>query len=204
MSQISKECEKAASTLTSFIENRKMPIEVLAGAKGLAIFSAFRAGMYFAGSSGSGVVVARLPNGTWSPPSGFSVKSGGVGFVYGVDVFDCVCVLNTQAAVDAYTSPEFKVGGRVDFAAGPVGGKFDAGETPPVWTYTKSRGVYGGVTFDGTSIKEQMKANTEFFGEPVAAANILQGKVQDQKGSTQWPAGAEALTIALESVAKRG
>ena len=156
--------------------------------------------MWLAGTAGSGVVVARLPDGSWSPPSGFSVRSGGVGVVYGVDYYDCVCVLNTKAAVDAYTSPEFSVGGRMDFAAGPVGGKKDVGDAPPVWTYTKSRGLYGGVTLDGTVIQEQEKANAEFYGSAVTAAQVLQGAVEAHKEPKQWPLGAEKLMGALKSV----
>lgn len=52
--------------------------------------------MYLTGNGGSGLVSSRLPNGSWSPPSAFSVRTGSVGLAYGVDVYACVCVLNTQ------------------------------------------------------------------------------------------------------------
>jgi lipid-binding SYLF domain-containing protein len=81
------------------LDKGKIPKQAIADARGVAIFTGFRAGMYLAGAGGSGVVVARLPDGSWSPPSAFSVRSGSFGIVYGVDVYDCVCVLNTQAAV---------------------------------------------------------------------------------------------------------
>lgn len=151
--------------------------------------------MYLAGSGGSGVIVARLPDGTWSPPSAFSVRSGGIGLVGGVDLYDCVCILNTQAAVDAYSKPEMKIGGTV---AGPIGGSADMKEVKPVWTYTKSRGLYGGLTVDGTVIKEKPEANAEFYGSEVTAAQILQGKIEVQDGATKWPAGAEQLTEVLK------
>ena len=155
--------------------------------------------MCFAGTAGTGVVLARLPDGTWSPPSAFSVRSGGIGIVYGVDVFDCVCVLNTKAAVDTYSSSEFNLNGRLDLVAGPIGGKMGDGESSPVWTYTRSRGLYGGVTLESTGFKEQRKANAEFYGETITAAQILQGAVQAQKDSTQWPMGANKLMTTLKS-----
>ena len=155
--------------------------------------------MYFAGTAGTGIIVARLSDGTWSPPSAFSVRSVGVGLVYGVDVFDCICVLNTQAAVDAYQQSGVNLGGRMDLAAGPVGGKVDMREAKPVWTYTRSRGLYGGLTLDGTVIKEQSKANAEFFGDTITAAQVLQGTVKPQDGSTQWPVGANKLMATLKS-----
>lgn len=150
-----------------------------------------------AASGGSGIVIARLPDGTWSPPSAFSVRSGGVGLVYGIEVYDCVCVLNTDAAVQAYSKPEMKLDGSVGFAAGPVGGSFDAKkELKPVWTYTKSKGLYGGVTIDGTSIKERGDANADFYGRKVSAEQILKGDVS--VGSGKWPAGARQLVEVLK------
>ena len=213
MPNLNKECDKVASTLLSFVgrlvnspsipatdtsvEEGKLPPEAITNAKGLAIFSAFRAGMMFAGTAGSGVVVARLADGSWSPPSVFSVKSGGFGLVYGVNYFDCVCVLNNEAAVDAYRSPEVTLGGRLDLAAGPVGGALNTGKTSPLWTYTRSRGLYGGVALDGTSIKEQREANAESYGKNIAAAQILRGK------GVQWPAGASKLRSALVTLDQR-
>ena len=108
-------------------------------------------------------------------------------------MYDCVCLLNTQAAVDAYTKPEMKMGGAVALAAGPVGGNLNVGDVKPVWTYTKSKGIYGGVTVDGTMIKERPDANAAFYGSKVTAEQILKGNVEAQQEATKWPAGASRL-----------
>jgi lipid-binding SYLF domain-containing protein len=162
--------------------------------------------MYFAGAGGSGVVIARLPDGTWSPPSAFSVRSGSFGLVYGVDVYDCVCVLNTQEAVNAYTQPEMNLGNTVAVAAGPLGGTPDVQgkEVKPVWTYTKSKGLYGGLTVDGTVIKEKPDANAEFYGQKVTTAQILSGEVKAQSGASRWPAGSSQLTEVLKRAEGKG
>ena len=194
-SDLSPECEKSARILKSFIstclnllypcyistnktDKNKIPSNVIADAKGLAIFTGFRAGMYFAGAGGSGIVIARLPGGTWSSPSAFSVRSGSVGLVYGIDVYDCICVLNTAEAVDVYKKSEVNLGGAVALAAGPLGGSVNVGDVKPVWTYTKSRGVYGGLTVDGTVIKEKKDVNAGFYGREVSSGEILEGVVQ--------------------------
>lgn len=143
--------------------------------------------MYLAGAGGSGIVVARLPDGSWSPPSAISVRSGGFGLVYGVDVYDCVCVLNTTAALEAYTKSEVNLGGAVSLAAGPIGGTANIGDVKPVWTYTKSRGIYGGLTVDGTVIKERSETNASFYGAKVTAEQILRGEVQTQTAADKWP-----------------
>ncbi|KAI1145364.1 hypothetical protein F4825DRAFT_444096 [Nemania diffusa] len=100
----------------------KIPPSVLASAKGLAIFTTFRTGLHVSGAGGSGVVVARLPDGSWSPPAGFLVHTLGAGLVLGIDVYDCVCVLTTKKAVDAFASrARFSLGGEIAVVAGPVG-----------------------------------------------------------------------------------
>lgn len=184
-------------------DNGKIPREAIVNAKGLAIFSGFRAGMYLAGAGGSGVVVARLPDGTWSPPSAFSVRSGSIGLVGGVAVYDCVCVLNTQAAVDAYTKPEVTLGGSVAVAVGPMNTS-DVKDAKAVWTYTKSLGLYGGLTVDGTSIKANPDANEDFYGARKTTAQILEGEVEARAGAGNWPAGAKTLVEVLKMAAGEG
>lgn len=154
--------------------------------------------MYLAGNGGSGVVVARLPDGSWSPPSAFSVAAGGIGIVYGIDVYDCICVLNTKEAVEAYTKPEAQLGVGLLLAAGPVGGTADVAnvmhDVKPLWTYTKSKGIYGGLTVDGTIIRERPDANAEFYRTKATAAQILSGGVAGGK----WPLGGEQLSELLK------
>lgn len=154
--------------------------------------------MYLAGAGGSGVVVARLPDGSWSPPSAFSVRSGSFGIVYGVDVFDCVCVLNTQAAVDAYTKAEVNLGAALALAAGPVSATSKNRQAEPVWVYTKSKGFYGGLTVDGTVISQRPETNADFYGSKITSDQILSGAVMPQNEATKWPAGASRLTESLK------
>lgn len=100
----------------------KIPASVIASAKGLAIFTTFRTGLHISGAGGSGVVVARLPDGSWSPPAGFLVHTLGAGLMVGIDVYDCVCVLTTSAAVDAFARrARVSLGGEIAVVAGPVG-----------------------------------------------------------------------------------
>jgi SH3 domain-containing YSC84-like protein 1 len=186
---LTKECDRAASILKSFVDKKKIPASVIANAKGIAIFTGFRAAMWISGTSGSGIVLARLPDGSWSPPSAFGVVSGSAGLVLGVDSFDCVCILNTQEAVDAYMRSESTVGAGATLAAGPIGGTADLSskDIPSVWTYTKSKGLYGGLTVDGTILREKSDLNADAYGTKVSASNILTGKV-DWPSTKQLPA----------------
>jgi lipid-binding SYLF domain-containing protein len=117
--------------------------------------------------------------------------------VYGVDVYDCVCVLNTQAAVEAYSKNEVSLGGAVALAAGPMTVTTNMRNDKPVWVYTKSRGLYGGLTVDGTVIKERPDANADFYGSKITSEQILKGEVAPQDGVTKWPVAATQLTEVL-------
>jgi lipid-binding SYLF domain-containing protein len=97
-----------------------------------------------------------------------------------------------------------KLGGEVAFAAGPIGGNANMADVKPVWTYTKSRGLFGGLSVDGTVIKEKPDVNADFYGEKVTAAQILTGKVEAQKEATKWPIGAKQLTEVLKLAEGKG
>lgn len=90
-------------------------------AVGLAIFTTARAGFHVSGATGSGVIVARLPDGSWSPPSGIQVHSVGAGFMIGLDIYDCVVVINTREALEAFTKTRMSLGSDLAVVAGPWG-----------------------------------------------------------------------------------
>lgn len=90
-------------------------------AVGIAIFTTLRVGLGLGESTGSGIVIARLHDGSWSPPSAIQLQSFGAGVAAGVDIFDCVCVINTQEALGAFMNTRFSLGAGVAVAAGPWG-----------------------------------------------------------------------------------
>ncbi|KAK6951514.1 hypothetical protein Daesc_006035 [Daldinia eschscholtzii] len=238
-SSMDKECDKAARILKSFCRDGfyttatpssqstsssgpsgkskalvKIPQSAIANAKGLAIFTTLRTGFHISGAGGSGLVVARLPDGSWSPPAGFLVHTIGAGIVAGIDIHDCVCVLNTPAAVEAFTKPRLSLGGEIAVVAGPVGAGTSV-EAPlakgakPVWSYMKSRGLYGGVQVDGTVIVQRPDANAAFYGvDKIGVDKILKGEVgnssQNAKNQKEdivmWPEGGKQLIEVLKAV----
>lgn len=164
---------------------KKIPQKVIENAVGLAIFTTMRTGLWVSGAGGSGVLVARKEDGTWSPPSGIMLHTAGLGFLVGVDIYDCVVVINNRKALEAFTKIRATLGGEISAVAGPVGaggvlendGKWKQANRP-VFTYLKSRGFYAGVQADGTIIIERTDENARFYGETVGVADILAGKAR--------------------------
>jgi lipid-binding SYLF domain-containing protein len=181
----------------------RIPDAVLRNCAGLAIFNVIRAGAWHGSlAAGSGVVVARRADGTWSPPSSFVVSTIGAGFMLGLDIYDCVCVLNTPAQVDAFTKPRVSLGGDASITLGPMGtgANVDAAlsrTVRPVWSYTKSRGLWAGVQIDGTIVVSRADANAVFYNERgISAKKILRGDVA-------WPMGAKPLFEVLKAIEGR-
>ncbi|EED18220.1 DUF500 domain protein [Talaromyces stipitatus ATCC 10500] len=161
----------------------KIPTEVIKKAKGIAIFTTMRTGLWFSGAGGSGVLLARVPEtGEWSPPSGILLHTAAIGFLVGVDIYDCVVIINTYEALEGFKKLRATLGGELSATAGPVGagGILDSEvhkRQAPIWTYMKSRGLYAGVQVDGTIIVERTDENARFYGRKISAHEILAGKI---------------------------
>ncbi|KAK4503613.1 hypothetical protein PRZ48_004528 [Zasmidium cellare] len=203
---LDKESDKAARILKSFCKDgfyaeedrydapqdgpkqkqkvvKKIPADVIKNAKGLAIFTTMRTGLWISGAGGSGILVARTPDGSWSPPSGILLHTAGLGFLVGVDIYDCVIVMNTDEAVQAFTKVRCTLGSEISVAAGPVGagGVMDTEvhkRQAPIFTYLKSRGFYAGVQIDGSVIIERFDENERFYGQKLPVQDILAGKAR--------------------------
>lgn len=174
------------------IPEKAIPSWVLRDARGLAILTVTKAGFIVSGRGGTGIVIARTQNG-WSGPSAIGSGGIGVGFQAGVQVSEYVIVLNTEEAVNAFAKgSNVTLGGNVSAAIGPVGRAAEAGVAPQaaIYTYSRSQGIFAGISLEGTVVATRYQANEDFYGKPVYPADILSGAVKP-------PAGADKLIKAL-------
>ena len=184
-----EDVDQAATIIERFqaVPEKAIPQAVLKDARGLAIMTVIKAGFGFSGRGGKGVVVARLQNG-WSGPS--AIGTGGVGFglQIGAEVTEFVMILNTDAAVQAFSRDvNVTLGGDISVAAGPIGRTAEAGITPiaAIYTYSRSQGLFAGVSLQGTVIGTRNDANAEYYGRRVTPEEILFGKVPPPPGATR-------------------
>ena len=181
--------DQAATIIERFqaVPEKAIPQAVLKDARGLGIMTVIKAGFGFSGRGGKGVVVARTKNG-WSGPS--AIGTGGVGFglQIGAEVTEFVFILNTDAAVQAFSRDvNVTLGGGISVAAGPLGRNAEAGITPlaAIYTYSRSQGLFAGVSLEGTVIGTRNDANAEYYGRRVTPEEILSGKVPPPSGATR-------------------
>src|SRR5215510_10540176 len=173
--------DQAATIIERFqaVPEKAIPQAVLRDAKGLGIMTVIKAGFGFSGQGGKGVVVARTRNG-WSGPSAIGTGGAGFGFQIGGEVTEFVMVLNTDAAVQAFSRDvNITLGGDISVAAGPIGRTAEAALTPvaAIYTYSRSQGLFAGISLQGAVIGARNDTNAEYYGRRVTPEEILSGRV---------------------------
>lgn len=164
---------------------KKIPPRIIQNAVGLAVFTSMRSGLWSStGSGGSGILIARKSDGTWSPPSGLILQTATLGFLLGVDVYDCVVVINTFTMLEALGRPKVTLGTDVAMTAGPLVSLglweneircTDLSDT--VFTYVRSKGQLADVKLEGTVLNERTDENERFYGNSFSVPKILAGDV---------------------------
>ncbi|KAF2680836.1 DUF500-domain-containing protein [Lentithecium fluviatile CBS 122367] len=205
-SSMRSECRKAGKILASFVDPRQafgpdkiIPPQILANAKGLAILTVFKAGFLGTARFGSGVVVARLADGSWSAPSAIGSLGAGFGGQIGFELTDFVFILNDANAVKTFAQAgSLTFGGNVSIAAGPVGRNAEAAgaaslrSVAGIFSYSKTKGLFAGVSLEGSGMIERRDANEKLYGRRWTAREILSGQVPP-------PPAAEPLMRVLNS-----
>ena len=179
--------DQAATIIERFqaVPEKGIPQAVLKDARGLAIMTVIKAGFGISGRGGTGVLVTRTKNG-WSGPSAVGTGGAGFGFQIGAEVTEFVMILNTDAAVQAFSRDvNVTLGGDISVAAGPIGRTASAAVTPvaAIYTYSRSQGLFAGVSLEGTVIGTRNDANAEYYGRQVTPEEILSGKVPPPPGA---------------------
>jgi lipid-binding SYLF domain-containing protein len=188
--------DRAAAIIERFeaIPESGIPPAVLRAARGLAILTVTKAGFIGSVRGGTGIVVARTEKG-WSGPSAIGIGGLGVGFQAGAEVTELVIVLNTQEAVNAFAKGgNVTLGGALSIAAGPVGRSAEAGVAvgAAMYSYSRSQGLFAGISLEGTGIAARDRVNAAYYGEPLEPRDILSGRVQP-------PASAQKLLAVLST-----
>jgi len=177
-----------------------IPRNVFHECKGLVILSIYKAAFIIGAEGGEGLVVIRKGN-KWSPPSGISAAGAGVGFQAGGSVQNYVLLLNTEEAVKQFMQKgNYTSSAGVEGTAGPVGRELSAGVATvnaPVYTYSFSKGLFGGVSLSGLGFASADDTNENFYGERLNPREILDGKVK------KTPETVKRLWKTLEELDKK-
>ena len=188
----------AQKTLDNFVRDPDQTWirENIGRAKALLIVPQIvKGGFIFGGSGGPGVLVARSGT-TGVGPAFYDLATASVGFQAGVEVSEAVVVVMTDKGLNSLMATTFKVGGDASIAAGPVGAGAKSTVTADLVSFTRSKGIYGGLNLDGTVVH----ANTDWNGQFYGAKNVSPPDVLVRK--TYKSAKAAPLLAAVAKVTK--
>jgi SH3 domain-containing YSC84-like protein 1 len=133
-----------------------------------------KAGFIFGGSGGRAVLLARdQASGKWAGPAFYTMATASVGFQAGVSVSENVTLVMTEKALNSLLSSSVKAGGDASVAAGPVGAGAKSDIVADLVTFSRAKGVYGGLNLDGTVIAISNDWNKAYFGKEVLPPDIL-------------------------------
>lgn len=169
--------DAADATLKRFLRDPDMTWlqQNLAKAKAIMVCpNILQAGFIVGGSGGACVVIARNPtDASWNGPAFYKIATGTLGFQAGAQSSEVVTLVMNDKARDSLLSSSFKFGGDVSVAAGPVGAGAGGQIQADMVNFTRSKGLYGGLNLDGSSISVDESANTAFYGRPATPVDIL-------------------------------
>ncbi len=167
--------EKAADTTLYF--SRDTAFEALwdlaEDAKGFVIIPrSLRGGFLVGASGGNALMIARKDDGSWSEPVFMTIGSLSFGFQIGVEGSETILAIMTQRGVEHLLSTSVKLGGDLTVAAGPIGAGAKA-QTADILAFSRSRGLYGGVSLEGAILKARHSWNEGYYGEEVRPLDVI-------------------------------
>ncbi len=184
--------QNAATVLKEVMSapDRGIPEEILTSAKCIAVIPSMAKGAFgIGGEYGKGVASCRTAKG-WSAPAFFSVKGGSFGLQIGGEAVDVVMVFMDDRGMRGLLGSKFKLGADGSVAAGPVGRHADASTDwkmrAEVLTYSRSRGLFAGISLNGAVITQHKDDTRAFYGRMVPFRTILDGNIESPSDAKPW------------------
>ena len=165
----------------------------------IVIPSMLKVAVGFGGNYGRGAMVCRTGSafaGSWGAPAMYALDGGSVGLQLGAQATDLVLLVMNRRGVEALLGSKVKLGGSASAAAGPKGRDLsaatDATMRAEILSYSRARGLFAGVSLEGTSLRPDNDANREVYGRKLTARTIITG------AKIPVPESAQKLVAALE------
>jgi len=198
-SEYAERSAKAGSVLTEImgIPEQGIPEDLMSRARAVAVIPhVVKGALGIGGQYGKGLVSQRTANGKWSAPAFIEIGGGSFGLQLGVEASDLVLVFTNDEGVKSLLKGKVKLGADASVAAGPVGRKANASTDvllkSAIWSYSRSKGLFAGVSLDGSVIAMDDTANKDTYGKPVTGEDIL------AKGAVTTNATGKPFVDALE------
>jgi len=206
VSKEAKQLEKATDVLNEIMQtpDKSIPSNLLQKSVCVGVVpSEIKGAFVFGGTYGRGVLVCRKRgDGPWGAPSLFTLGGANIGFQIGGKATDVVFLVMNPAGAKKLLQDKVKLGAEISATAGPVGrtaeGATDAQLHAEILSYSRTRGLFAGVSLDGAVLKQDSDDNERLYGHKVDPKEILIA------GVVEAPPAAEALDNVLTKYAPHG
>ena len=176
-----KRLDDAAIVLTEIMgaKDREIPQDLLNKSHCIVIVPGLKKGAFIFGAKyGRGFISCRKEGGVgWSAPGAVRVEGGSVGFQIGGSEMDVVMLVMNEGGAKKLLASKFTLGGDASAAAGPVGrttsAETDAAMRAEILTWSRSRGLFAGISLQGATLREDEKANQDLYGKPIKNSEIV-------------------------------
>ena len=172
--------QNSTKVLTTFANmDETIPQELLKQTEGIVIIpKLINAGFGIGGKRGKGVATVKLADGTWSNPVFITLTGGSIGFQIGVQSVDLVLVFKHKGVLTKVKNGDFTIGGDISAAAGPVGrsstASTDHNFEAEVYSYSRSRGLFAGISINGSNLAIDKTSNANFYGSGTTSQTIFE------------------------------
>ncbi|HKQ72588.1 MAG TPA: lipid-binding SYLF domain-containing protein [Blastocatellia bacterium] len=161
-----------------------IPQELLDRAYCIAVFPSVKKGGFIVGGQyGKGLISCRRAQGSWGAPAYFTIGGGSFGLQIGGQAVDLVLLVMNKSGVDGLLQDKFEIGAGAGVSAGPIGRNThvstDVLLKSQIISYSRSRGLFGGLELKGAMITQDKSANKDIYGQEISAREIIvDGKVR--------------------------
>jgi SH3 domain-containing YSC84-like protein 1 len=185
-----KETEKihdAVNVLKDFSTMKEsIPHDLISEYQGIVIIpNLINAGLGIGGKRGRGIALVKNADGTWSDPVFITLTGGSIGPQIGVQSVDLVLVFRHKGVLTKVKESDFTIGGDISAAAGPVGRSSSANTDykmeAEVYSYSRSRGLFAGISINGSNLAIDKAANHAYYGDDLSSQDIFASNKSNTK-----------------------
>ena len=183
--KVAQRLDDAATVISEIMDtpDKGIPQDLLDGAQCIIVVPGLKKGAFILGGKyGKGVVSCRKSGGTgWTAPASIRVEGGSVGLQIGGSESDVVMLVMNERGMQKLMESKFTLGGEGEVAAGPVGrnatAQTDAKMLAEILSWSRSRGVFAGISLQGATLRQDLDDNKELYGKAYETKDILTGNV---------------------------
>ena len=159
--------------------DQQIPMNLISKAKAIIVFpTMLKAGFFVGARYGKGIAAVRTEEtGEWGPPAFLYTTGGSFGFQFGMEAVDLILLVMSKRGLEGLLNEQFTLGGDIAISAGPLGRHAEASADVfmqgEIYSYSRSKGLFGGVSLKGTIIATDSDANLAYYGHPYTSEEIL-------------------------------